>query len=100
LTAYGKHFLADPKRWPFVTGDQKTLNHLGFDEFKLNAVDGSLVHSTRFVLLDGRCESADIIRPTRPGFRRGLRKICADWRKDSAAISCIRYSPYVIFQTG
>ena len=52
LAAYGKHFLADPSRWYFLTGAQSSLNELGLAGFKLNAVDGSLNHSTRFVLVD------------------------------------------------
>lgn len=52
LAAYAKHFKADPKRWFFLTGPQATLNDLGLSEFKLNSVDGSTVHSTRFALVD------------------------------------------------
>lgn len=52
LAAYGKHFLAEPARWYFLTGPQTTLDQLGRAGFKLNAVDGSLGHSTRFVLVD------------------------------------------------
>jgi protein SCO1 len=52
LAAYGKHFLAEPARWYFLTGSQSTLDQLGRAGFKLNAVDGSLDHSTRFALID------------------------------------------------
>jgi protein SCO1/2 len=52
LAAYGKHFLAQPDRWHFLTGPQPILNHLGLDGFHLNTVDGSLDHSTRFALVD------------------------------------------------
>ncbi|MBV9504286.1 MAG: SCO family protein [Acidobacteriia bacterium] len=52
LAAYGKHFLAQPDRWFFLTGSQAALNALGRDGFKLNPVDGTLDHSTRFVLVD------------------------------------------------
>lgn len=52
LAAYGKHFLADPGRWYFLTGPQQSLSDIGLAGFKLNAVDGSLNHSTRFVLVD------------------------------------------------
>jgi len=54
LTAYSKHFLADPARWYFLTGDTVTLNHLSFDVFHLSSVDGTLEHSTRFALVDRR----------------------------------------------
>jgi protein SCO1/2 len=53
LAAYAKHFTADPARWHFLTGEPGRLNDLGLNAFKLNSVDGSLTHSTRFVLVDG-----------------------------------------------
>jgi protein SCO1 len=52
LAAYGKHFLAQPGRWYFLTGAQNRLDAIGRAGFKLNPVDGSLDHSTRFVLVD------------------------------------------------
>jgi protein SCO1/2 len=52
LAEYAKHFKCDPTRWSFLTGDQARLNDLGLNGFKLNAVDGSMTHSTRFVLVD------------------------------------------------
>ena len=52
LAAYSKHFLAQPGRWFFLTGEQKKLNDLGLNAFHLNAVDGNLDHSTRFALID------------------------------------------------
>lgn len=52
LAAYGKHFLAQPGRWYFLTGAQNRLDEIGRAGFKLNPVDGSLDHSTRFVLID------------------------------------------------
>ena len=54
LAAYAKHFTAQPSRWSFLTGDAARLNDLALHTFKLNSVDGSLTHSTRFVLVDGR----------------------------------------------
>ena len=53
LAAYAKHFTADPARWHFLTGEPSRLHDLGLNAFKLNSVDGSLTHSTRFVLVDG-----------------------------------------------
>jgi protein SCO1/2 len=53
LAAYAKHFTADPARWHFLTGEPRHLTDLGLNAFKLNSVDGSLTHSTRFVLVDG-----------------------------------------------
>jgi protein SCO1 len=52
LAAYASHFKQDPARWFFLTGDQAKLSDLGVHAFKLNSVDGSLSHSTRFVLVD------------------------------------------------
>src|SRR5262249_9364858 len=52
LAEYAQHFKADPARWFFLTGDPASLNDLGLNGFKLNGVDGSLAHSTRFVLVD------------------------------------------------
>ncbi|HYW48732.1 MAG TPA: SCO family protein [Bryobacteraceae bacterium] len=52
LAEYAKHFRYDPARWSFLTGDQAGLNDLGLNGFKLNGVDGTLTHSTRFVLVD------------------------------------------------
>jgi len=51
LAAYAKHFTADPARWHFLTGEPRHLTDLGLNAFKLNSVDGSLTHSTRFVLV-------------------------------------------------
>ena len=53
LEAYAKHFRQDPYRWYFLTGDMNQLNTVGLG-FKLNSVDGSLTHSTRFALVDRR----------------------------------------------
>jgi protein SCO1 len=51
LAAYAKHFKCDPTRWTFLTGDKDKLNEVGL-AFKLQSIDGSLTHSTRFVLVD------------------------------------------------
>lgn len=52
LLAYSKHYKADPARWFFLTGPQAALQELGFNQFHLNPVDGSNMHSTRFALID------------------------------------------------
>jgi protein SCO1/2 len=54
LSKYAAHFKADPDRWYFLTGEMGRLNELGIGAFRLNSVDGSLSHSTRFVLVDGK----------------------------------------------
>ena len=52
LAEYARRFRAEPGRWFFLTGDQKTLDALDRRAFMLGNVDGSLEHSTRFVLVD------------------------------------------------
>ena len=52
LSLYAKAHHADPQRWYFLTGRRSDLDYLGFDVFKLNHVDETLQHSTRFVLVD------------------------------------------------
>lgn len=52
LAAYSKHYKADATRWYFLTGDQSKLNEIGLNGFKLNPVDGSMIHSVRFTLVD------------------------------------------------
>ena len=52
LAAYATRYRAEAGRWFFLTGDQAALETLCRTGFKLGDVDGSLVHSTRFVLLD------------------------------------------------
>ena len=52
LALYAKAHHASPEHWYFLTGPQTSLNHLGLDVFKLNSVDGTLAHSTRFALVD------------------------------------------------
>jgi len=52
LAAYAKHFKPDFDRWYFLTGEQARLNDIALKGFKLNGVDGTMTHSTRFVLVD------------------------------------------------
>ena len=54
LTQYAGRYHAVPGRWFFLTGDQTALEALCRNGFKLGDVDGTLVHSTRFVLMDRR----------------------------------------------
>ena len=54
LATYSQHFEAKTGVWSFLTGAQKDLHHLAKDVFKLGNIDGSLEHSTRFVLVDRR----------------------------------------------
>ena len=54
LAEYAKRYKRDPNRWFFVTGEQADLNNVSLNYFKLNSVDGSMTHSTRFALVDRR----------------------------------------------
>jgi protein SCO1/2 len=52
LNAYSRAYGAEPSHWAFLTGPAPELNRLSQDTFKLGKVDGTLEHSTRFVLID------------------------------------------------
>jgi protein SCO1/2 len=52
LTAYAKTHGAASSIWYFLTGPVTTLQTLDRDAFKLGNIDGTLQHSTRFVLVD------------------------------------------------
>jgi protein SCO1/2 len=56
LAKYAAFYSATPGVWYFLTGPRETLNHLGQDVFKLNPVDGTFDHSTRFVLVDRKSQ--------------------------------------------
>jgi protein SCO1/2 len=84
LTEYGKHFKADPARWTFLTGDRAVLNDLGLHAFHLNSVDGSLVHSTRFTLVDRQARIRGYYSSEEDGF---LPKLLHDLRQLEAETS-------------
>ena len=52
LADYAKHFDALAGTWFFLTGPVDALHHLSRDVFMLGSVDGTLEHSTRFLLID------------------------------------------------
>jgi protein SCO1 len=54
LAAYAKTHGASESIWSFLTGPMATLQMLDRDAFKLGAIDGTMQHSTRFVLVDRR----------------------------------------------
>jgi protein SCO1 len=56
LAEYSKHFEAQAGVWFFLTGPREALNRLDRDVFKLGQVDGSLDHSTRFILVDRKSQ--------------------------------------------
>jgi protein SCO1/2 len=72
LAKYAAHFKADPERWYFLTGEMERLNELGVNAFKLNSVDGSLSHSTRFVLVDGKRRIRGYYLSSDDGFPKNL----------------------------
>ena len=72
LAKYAGHFKADPARWYFLTGEMERLNELGIKAFKLNNVDGSLSHSTRFVLVDGKRRIRGYYLSSDDGFPKNL----------------------------
>lgn len=52
LARYATTYHAEPGRWFFLTGEQDALESICRNGFKLGDVDGTMVHSTRFVLID------------------------------------------------
>jgi protein SCO1 len=52
LEAYAKVHRATSSMWYFLTGPLATLEMLDRNAFKLGDIDGTLEHSTRFVLVD------------------------------------------------
>jgi len=52
LESYARSFDARTGVWYFLTGSRGALQHLDRDAFQLGDVDGTLQHSTRFVLVD------------------------------------------------
>lgn len=52
LAPYARAHGAEPQYWAFLTGPQAELNRLSYDTFRLAKIDGSLEHSTKFVLVD------------------------------------------------
>jgi protein SCO1 len=81
LAAYARHFKADPARWYFLTGGQAALNDIGRNGFKLNSVDGSATHSTRFALVDRRMQIRAYYSTDEDGFMpkliRDIRSLAA-----------------------
>ena len=82
LDAYAKHFGAEAGRWFFLTGSQPTLQHLCRDVFMLGNVDGSLQHSTRFVLIDRDSKVRGYYETSEPD---AITRIIADAKKLAAS---------------
>ena len=64
LSHYAENFKADPDRWLFLTGEKEQISHLIQAGFRLSAApltengsaDQVILHSPRFVLIDGETE--------------------------------------------
>jgi protein SCO1/2 len=54
LKEYGQKFSADFTRWHFLTGKTEVIVHLATEVFHLAAGEEPDMHSTRFMLVDGR----------------------------------------------
>jgi protein SCO1/2 len=54
LAEFASKYQPDAARWFFLTGSPETLQMLSRETFKLGDVDGTMNHSTRFVLVDKR----------------------------------------------
>jgi len=67
LAAYANRYHASPGRWFFLTGEQAALENICRNGFKLGDVDGSLVHSTRFVLVDRHTRVRGFYSPAEDG---------------------------------
>jgi len=52
LAEYARRYQAQPGRWFFLTGDRHAIDSLDRRAFMLGNVDGTMQHSTRFVLID------------------------------------------------
>jgi len=75
LAKYAEFYSAEPGVWYFLTGPRETLNHLGWDIFKLNKVDGSFDHSLRFVLVDRKSQIRGYYQTTEPD---AIQRVIAD----------------------
>jgi protein SCO1 len=84
LAAYSRQHRADPERWTFLRGERPAVRALAGAGFKLAVVDGHaddpepILHSSRFVLVDGRRE----IRGYYDGLEAGgIEKLAGDARR-------------------
>jgi protein SCO1/2 len=84
LRAYATRYQADPARWFLLTGARDTLHQLNRDAFKLGNVDGSLDHSTRFVLIDRKSQVRGYYLTSEPEAIRHLIADIARLRKEPA----------------
>ncbi len=75
LQAYAQRFGADPSRWRFLTGDNAALKTLVMDGFKQLMQEApatatepaTVLHGSRFVLVDGKGAIRGFPDPASPG---------------------------------
>ena len=77
LRSYAKSFDARTGVWYFLTGSRAGLQHLDREVFQLGDVDGSLQHSTRFVLMDKHSQIRGYYLTSEPG---AISQLIADAR--------------------
>ena len=80
LADYAKQFQADTRRWHFLTGSREALNQIFRYSFKLGSVDGSMIHSTRFTLVDGQGQIRGYYSGDDPDDPNDLKKLVRDMR--------------------
>ncbi len=75
LADYASNYHAQDGVWYFLTGSVETLRMLDRDVFKLGDIDGSLDHSTRFVLVDRKSQVRGFYLTSEPD---AIAKVIAD----------------------
>jgi protein SCO1/2 len=78
LSDYARQFQADTRRWHFLTGSREALHQIFRYSFKLGSVDGSMIHSTRFALVDGQGQIRGLYSSDDPD---DLKKLVRDLRR-------------------
>lgn len=66
LSEYAVRYAARPGVWYFLTGPVRTLQHLDHDVFQLGDIDGTLQHSTRFILVDRKSRIRGFYQTSEP----------------------------------
>jgi protein SCO1/2 len=75
LSDYAARYAARPGVWYFLTGPVPTLQHLDHDVFQLGDIDGTLQHSTRFILVDRKARVRGTYQTSEPD---GIPRLLAD----------------------
>ncbi|MBK8575393.1 MAG: SCO family protein [Elusimicrobia bacterium] len=79
LAEYARRFEADPARWFFLRADKPTLYKLVFEGFKLPMMEDPaaesgfrVIHSTKFVLVDGQGRIRQYFESSNDGMARRM----------------------------